>query len=330
MFGKFKGLSICVVVLLSACDEADQEVSANEKANIKQDAVMVKVPDFDKEWNYDDPVKTREKFLSFLTSYQAKASKSWSLELQTQIARTHSLSREFPASHKILDEVEPLIGEDMQRVRVRYLLERGRTYNSADKKEIARPLFVEAFVTAKDEGEDFLAVDAAHMVAIVEGGSPDGVQWNLKALNLARSSSEEKARGWIGSLTNNMGWDAFDGKRLDEALSLFEESRDHFLSRDQEGRARIARWAIARVKREQGALSDALALQLELKAEYDATGTKDGYVFEELGEIYLSQGDASTAKPNFARAYEILSSDDWLMENEAARMDRIKELGSPN
>jgi len=59
---------------------------------------------------------------------------------------------------------------------VRYLLERGRTFNSAGEKDRARPLFVQAWEIAGAAGLEGLAVDAAHMVPIVVGGprAPSG------------------------------------------------------------------------------------------------------------------------------------------------------------
>lgn len=284
-------------------------------------------PDFDAAWNYDAPVKTREAFTVILAEAGEGAPLVWTLELKTQIARTHSLVGEFDEAHALLDMIEPALGNDMTRARIRYLLERGRAHNSSGEKEQAKPLFVEAWELGEKAGEDFLAVDAAHMVAIAAADDIEANRWNNVGLDRARQSEDERTRGWVGSLTNNMGWTAFDAGELKEALALFEESRDHFLQRDLVDRARIARWSIARVQREQGKLDEALALQLEIQAENEAAGTPDGYCFEELGELYLLKQEPGKSAVNFAMAYELLSQDAWFVKTESARLARLKELG---
>lgn len=284
------------------------------------------LPDFDAAWNYGAPVETREAFESLLGDAGAEAPLAWVLELKTQIARTYSLTGEFDRAHEVLDTVEPLIAVDMTRVRVRYLLERGRTFNSAGEKDKAGALFVEAWELGEESGDDFHAVDAAHMVAIAASDGDEANKWNLIGLEHARQSSDERARGWVGSLTNNMGWTAFDAGKLNEALALFEESRDHFLGRELANRARIARWSIARVKREQGAIEEALAMQLSIRDENETAGEPDGFCYEELGELHLLKDDVETAAENFAHAHALLSLDDWFVKNEAARLARIETL----
>ena len=53
-------------------------------------------------------------------------------------------------------------------VRARVLLERGRIRNSTGRSDQAVPLFRSALTAARSEGQDFLATDAAHMLAIAE------------------------------------------------------------------------------------------------------------------------------------------------------------------
>lgn len=304
-----------LLVSLAACSEEKMTAIEPDKS----------LPDFDAAWNYGAPVETREKFSAILAEAGDGADAGWALELKTQIARTHSLVGEFDEANGVLDTVESAIADDMTRARIRYLLERGRTLNSSGEKDKAKPLFVEAWKLGEKTGEDSLAVDAAHMVAIAATDAEEANRWNQTGLEHARGSEDKNARGWVGSLTNNMGWTAFDGGKLEEALALFEESRDHFLGRDLPDRARIARWSIARVKREQGAVDEALAMQLELRAENEAAGSPGGYGSEELGELYLLKGDKVEAAKHFTRAHELLSQDTWLVRNEPERLARLKE-----
>jgi len=53
---------------------------------------------------------------------------------------------------------------------------------------------------------------------------------------------------------------------------------------------------------------------------------QDGYVYEELGELYLLKNETDKSKEYFSKAYEILSKDDWMMKNETSRIDRMFKL----
>ena len=54
---------------------------------------------------------------------------------------------------------------------------------------------------------------------------------------------------------------------------------------------------------------------------------QDGFVYEEIGECYLKLGCTSKAKQYFKKSYSILTKDNWLVENEKNRLNRIKKLG---
>jgi hypothetical protein len=51
-------------------------------------------------------------------------------------------------------------------------------------------------------------------------------------------------------------------------------------------------------------------------------------VDEELGECLLALGRADEARRYFALAYEKLSADSWLVQNESARLERLRALGT--
>ena len=52
--------------------------------------------------------------------------------------------------------------------------------------------------------------------------APD-LTWNLKALELAESSPDERAQRWRASLYNNIGWSYHDQGEYDKALSDLRE-----------------------------------------------------------------------------------------------------------
>jgi tetratricopeptide (TPR) repeat protein len=284
------------------------------------------LPDFDRLWDYDHPDSTEQRFREILPAARASQDAGYLVQLLTQLARCQGLQRRFPEAHATLDEAEAHLRADLVRARVRYLLERGRVYNSSGDPDQARPLFQDGWDLARFGSEDALAVDAAHMLAIVDSGSA-AIEWNRRAMSLAESSSDPKARKWLGSLYNNLGWTYHDQGDYAVALDLFEKAYDLRVEQKQPKETRIARWCVARTLRSLGRTDEALRIQQELAKEWEAAGEEDGYVFEELGECLLALGRQEEARPDFARAYELLSKDPWLQEKEGPRLRRLAELG---
>jgi tetratricopeptide (TPR) repeat protein len=277
--------------------------------------------DIDSFWEYSDPTLSEERFRTALGS----ATGDQRIELLTQIARTYSLRKRFDDAHNLLNEIEPQLANAGPRPRIRYLLERGRTFNSSGAKEQARGLFVEAWEQARAAQQEGLAVDAAHMVAITYSGTLDAVAWNRRGLELARTSQDSKARALIPAMLNNSAWDLHELGRFAEALPLFEEAQTEWIARKKPEQIQIATWAVARCLRSLGCYADALALQHALEAEHAAAGTADGYVLEEIGENLAALGKLDAAKPYFGKAVDELSKDDWFVKNEAARLAQLKE-----
>jgi tetratricopeptide (TPR) repeat protein len=282
--------------------------------------MAVTAPDFDALWDYADPAGTEARFRDL-----QPASGSWDVgpraELLTQLARTFSLRREFETAHGLLDEAVALLeGQDRPRARVRVLLERGRCFNSAKQRERALPIFEQAWELGRAAGEDGLAVDAAHMVAIAETGQA-AVDWNLQALALATTSDDPGAQRWVGSLQNNLGWAYHARQEFETALDYFQRNVAWHTARKSGEPLRIAKWCVARAQRSLGLLEQALAGQQAL------AGSEDGYVSEELAECLEALGRHEEARPHFKRAYELLSQDKWLPQDEPERLARLAKLG---
>ncbi|MDE2729275.1 MAG: tetratricopeptide repeat protein [Gemmatimonadota bacterium] len=295
---------------------------------------MSNLPDFDQLWDYNDPAKTEKAFEELLPAVECAGNRAYHAQLLTQIARTHSLRRQFDEAHGILDVAEALvIHKDVQPedetpvVRIRLLLERGRTFNSAGDTDSARPLFNEAWERARQAGEDYHAVDAAHMLGICEPVDAS-LMWNNRAMEAAEASGDPRAKGWLGALYNNTGWTYHDAGEYEKALELFEKGLAWRTEWDNSQTTQIARWTVARALRSLGRTHEALAMQQSLLKEHEAAGTSDGYVFEEIAECLLTLERPDEARPYFGRAYQELSQDGWLTENEPERLARLKRLGN--
>jgi tetratricopeptide (TPR) repeat protein len=142
---------------------------------------------------------------------------------------------------------------------------------------------------------------------------------------MADSSSDPEARRWRGRCSTT-GLDYHDAKDYAKALPLFERA---LAARKEDGddrSIREARWAVARCLRSLGRYDEALKEQLALDAEATKANEPDGFVWEELGELYYAKGQKEGAKPWFAKAYTELNADPYIRYNEVARIARLKEL----
>ncbi|MDH5505886.1 MAG: HrpB1 family type III secretion system apparatus protein [Anaerolineae bacterium] len=277
-------------------------------------------PDFNDLWDFGDPAGTEAVFRKMLPEADSTQDKAYQLQLQTQIARTLGLQKQFEAAHALLDRVEgEMQGGDV--VEVRYLLERGRTLNTAKSPEKAVPLFHKAATLGEELGEDYYAVDALHMLGIA-APAEERLAWNLKAIHYAEGSTDEHAKNWLGSLYNNTGWALFDEKRYDEALAVFVEAQHFREIQGREGNIAIARWCVAKTLRVLGRVDEAM----EILRELEAGANHDGFVDEELAECLSAVGKAEAAKPYCKKAFAALSQLDWVAEDKE-RMERLKTLG---
>jgi tetratricopeptide (TPR) repeat protein len=276
-------------------------------------------PDFNDLWDYSDPARTEANFRELLPGAEAGDDRSYYLQLLTQIARSLGLQKKFGEAGGVLDRVKGQMDEG-DIVEVRYLLERGRVFNSSKQPERAVPLFKRAAEIAERIGADFYAVDALHMLGIA-APSEELLDWNLKAIEYAERSPQERARKWLGSLYNNTGWTLFDEGRYEEALELFEKAQEFREEQGQDAETRIARWCVAKTLRVMGRVEEALAMLMEL----ETSGDSEGFNEEEIAECLYALGQVEEARVYFKSAYEKLAQIDWVAE-DTGRIARLRTL----
>ena len=273
---------------------------------------------FDSLWDYQQPAISEQRFRDVLATVKG-APADYYLQVMTQLARAQGLQGNFALAHQTLEQVNYQLTAKTGLARVRFLLEKGRVFNSSGKPQEASPLFREAFELAQEIHEDYYAIDAAHMLGISE--PPDQqLAWNLKALALTESSTQPTAHSWRGVLYNNLGWTYHEAGQYDTALDLFEKG---VAWRQKQGQARetvIAQYAVVRCLRSLNRIDEALVILRQIEPQ------ADGYIYEELGECTLLKGDTTTAADYFARAYQELSQDTWLVEHEPLRLERLQQL----
>jgi tetratricopeptide (TPR) repeat protein len=257
--------------------------------------------DLSKLWDYSKPDVSEQRFRDALTG----ATPDEALILQTQIARTWGIRRDFARARETLAGVAPKLPNASAEANVRYWLELGRTWSSTahapesqttEVRENARAAYMRAIDLAKSAQLDDLAIDALHMMVAVDTDPNDQLEWNLKALDYMEQSTQPAAKAWEGSLRNNVGYALYLGGKYGDALEQFQLS---LAARERAGgvrNIRIAHWMIALTLRAMGRLQEALAIQLRLEREWEAAGEPDPYVWEELEHIYRALGDEPKAQ----------------------------------
>jgi tetratricopeptide (TPR) repeat protein len=289
--------------------------------------VGTELPKFDALWDYADPAGTEAKFRALLPQAASAGDEGYRLELLTQVARTHSVRRQFDAAHATLDEVEgQLAPRDYPVARVRYLLERGRAFNSSGQPARAMPLFLEAAERAERIPHWRHAIDAVHMAAIAAPTPQEQVEWNRRGIAMVLEHVDQ--RGWLFALYNNLGESYLKLGRYHDALACFRDYVALNVERGQEPDI-FATKDIARCLRLLDDVDEALATIEPVHAKLRAEGKRDGWISEEYAECLLSKGKRDEARPHFEAALEMLSQDGWVLANEPGRIEHLRKRLAP-
>jgi len=278
--------------------------------------------DFDARWNFGQPDSTEAIFRTYSRG-AVGGDVDYLAQLLTQIARTQGLQRQFAAAHATSTR-SSRCSATRSRWRGCATSRACRTFNSSKHPDKARPLFLDAWERSRAIGADFYAVDAAHMIAIVE--PPDSaLAWNQRALAVAEASSSSRAKKWLGSLYNNLGW-TYTTRATTRRRSTCSRRRSRSASRKgsrrrpgSPGGVSPARSALSRGR---GGARHAGGAQ----AEFDAIGEEDGYVTRRSASASSrsgGRGGGAELRP----AHELLSKD--RARGERAGADHpAQELGA--
>jgi tetratricopeptide (TPR) repeat protein len=255
-------------------------------------------------WDFSDLEVSEARFRAQLDQETTAAGRA---EVLTQLARVEGLRGDFEKCDVLLAEAEALGGAE-----VRVLLERGRRERSSDQPGAGQEQFEQAYELARANGDDVLAVDAAHMVAIVD----DMEAWTARGVEIAASSDDPGVRYWLGPLYNNVGWSRYEAGDTAGALEAFElglESRERDDPRPDA--LAFARYGLGKALRAAGRADEAAAM-LEQCVSLD-----DIDFHEELAEDYAALGRDADAREQAERALALIPGD-----GDAARIARLREL----
>lgn len=251
-------------------------------------------------WDFRQPEISEQRFRTAL----AQADGDDRLILQTQIARSYGLRKDFETAERILKEIEPAVDTAGPEAQVRYYLELGRSLASAThspeqltpaNRARARAAYENARSTARAAELDGLLIDAIHMFAFLDSSPADQLKWGQEALTVALASSQPEAKRWQASIRHNVGYALHQLGRFEEALSQFQEAATLREKGQDAAATRVAWWMIAWTLRSLGREDEALDIQLRLEREADVAGKPDPYVFEELEILYRARRDTARA-----------------------------------
>ena len=263
-------------------------------------------------WDFNDLETSEARFRALLAAETTDAGRA---EVLSQLARVESLRANYEECDMLLDEAEALGGAE-----VRVLLERGRRARSSGQAGAGRPQFEQAFELARQSGDDVLAVDAAHMIAIVD----DVEAWTTRGVEIAASSDDPGVRYWLGPLYNNLGWSRYEAGDTARALEAFELA---LASRERDDPrpypVEIARYAVGKALRAAGRADEAVAALEQCVAWATGAGVEDDYFHEELAEDYAALGRDAEASEQARRALALLRED-----ADPARVARLRELAA--
>jgi tetratricopeptide (TPR) repeat protein len=260
-------------------------------------------------WDFDDLAATEDRLRAQL---ERETSDSGRAEVLTQLARVEGLRGRFDECDTLLDAAAELGGAE-----ARVLLERGRRERSSGRPGAGLAQFEQAFERARASGDAVIAVDAAHMLAIVG----DGEAWTARGIEIASSSSDPGVRYWLGPLYNNLGWSRYEADDAAGALQAFELA---LAARERDDRrpheVEIARYAVGKTLRALGRADEAAATLEQSVAWADEAGVDAPYFHEELAEDYAALGRAAEAQEQARRALALIADDD------DSRVRRLREL----
>ncbi|MDQ4502916.1 hypothetical protein [Sinomonas sp. ASV322] len=169
----------------------------------------------DQLWDFHDPAASEAAFRHAIA--EAAYDDVERAELTTQLGRAIALQGRYEEADAVLDDVD--VGQD-PTIAVRVLLERGRVLNSSGHAAMSVPLFEQAAELGEHLGEEFLAADAFHMLALADGGHAES--WSRAGIEYASTAHTPRVQRWCVSLHGNLGWHLLDAGVAHRALVEFQ------------------------------------------------------------------------------------------------------------
>lgn len=278
-------------------------------------------------FDFDQPALVAAEAARAIRLAEANGAAADAIIFRTQLARAQALQSEVYEAECTLHLARKALAhvEDATAT-LRFALEYGRVLTAKHLPYDARSRFATAWELACREKDGFLAIDAAQMMAVIEPPKARAA-WFSRALPIAERSSDPRVMAWRAPLLQAIGDHAMEDGRFEDALAAFDRSYASLPQQTQLSRAVTSRCSKARALRALGRLEEATTLLLTLDRELREARSDDAFVHEELGECLMASDRAPEARQHFAHAYAKLSSNEWIRDNQPARLSRLEKLG---
>jgi tetratricopeptide (TPR) repeat protein len=270
------------------------------------------LPWFQDLWDYTDFGRSADRFREALPH---ETDPDRIAQLTSQLARTRCLLEDYDGALALLDAIDT---EGLSPVtRARLMLERGRVLNDTHTTDRGVALFEQVWAMTLEAGADYLAADAAHMLAWI---GEDTVGWTQRGLDLVERSPLEGPRRWIPTLRGNLGNLLRREGRLAEAEACYGALVAWAGPRD--GHRRWGEVGLANVLRHQRRIDEALSIVARLAEEHPHDDRLGGFIAECHGFCLVASGADGSAV--LARAYRLLKDDVFLRRSEPERLEALR------
>jgi len=236
--------STVILLLSTLCLEACEP-------SVRSDGEKKELPVITELVDASNPVSMESQLLEILPAARKAERPDYLVELLSQLARARVQQKRLDPAKANLDEAEALLAAneeaEMLRPRAIWLLETGRYLRymlllERGKAKLLMPRMTatleEAYDAARAAGDDYVAVDAAHLLGKI-GTSENELDWYLKAIRLARDSQQPRVDSWFGVLYETATRKAYRLGRYEQALELSQAGFAWSVSHDDVGRAEL-------------------------------------------------------------------------------------------
>lgn len=210
-------------------------------------------------WLPGDPIASAERLAA--AAAEPDRQEIVRAELETQRARALGAQGRHAEAEALLESLEPAAGV----LEVRVLLERGRLRVVDARPDEAAPALEAALRAARRDGDAFLAIDAALVLA--EADQAHAEQWIEEGLSDLSGTDDPRTRRWGVVLHARRGWTRLAEGDAPAALESFREALEFARAFGTADQRFAAQWALARCLRALGRRSEALEIQRRLAAE---------------------------------------------------------------
>ena len=224
-------------------------------------------------------------------------------EALAQVARMHLVRGEKDAGRPFLAEAAARADDSDPMGWSRYLGVRGRFEWQDNELAAARATFDTMYTYCSVNALHGRAVDAAHMIAIVAETPEEQIEWGRKGIEAAEAAEGEQ---WLGPLWNNLGATYWDNKQFDSALACYERAREYHWRHSNELAKLFADYHIGMTLRHLGRHDEARQWLRPVLAWAERLGNHGaiGQACEDLGEVYLAEGNTAEGLALLQRARE--------------------------